>query len=130
MSVCSGSGIVTDSTSASTESNRHSSTRVPCSEKIAKLTPTPSQVAPSGYGDPGQTRMFVVDTEGFRYHVRGRGCNQTRQCRTANCELRTANRELEQHDYSRIRRPHAHGAATVEHPPRQRLPRAGDQHDV
>src|SRR4029450_12743213 len=77
MSVCSGSGIVTDSSSASTESNRQSSTRVPCSEKIAKLTPTPSQVAPSGYGVPGQTRMFVVDTEGFRYHVRGSGCNQT-----------------------------------------------------
>jgi hypothetical protein len=31
---------------------------VACSEKIAKLTPTPSQVAPSGYGAPGQTRIF------------------------------------------------------------------------
>src|SRR6185437_4974384 len=26
-----------------------------CSEKIAKLTPSPSQVAPSGYGRPGHT---------------------------------------------------------------------------
>src|SRR6476659_10818740 len=69
MSVCSGSGIVNDSTSASTESNRHSSTRVACSEKIAKLTPTPSQVAPSGYGVPGHTRMFEIGTEGLRYHV-------------------------------------------------------------
>src|SRR6185436_20015211 len=70
MSVCSGSGIVSDSTSASAESNRHSSTRVACSEKIAKLTPTPSQVAPSGYGAPGLTRIFEVGTEGVRYHVR------------------------------------------------------------
>src|SRR5512141_466789 len=62
MSVCSGSGIVTDSTSASTESNRHSSTRAACSEKIAKLTPTPSQVAPSGYGDPGQTLITRFGT--------------------------------------------------------------------
>ena len=46
MSVCSVSGIVSDSTSASTESNRQSSTRVACSENSAKLTPTPSHVAP------------------------------------------------------------------------------------
>ena len=55
MSVCSVSGMVSDSVSASSESNRHSSTRVACSENSAKLTPTPSQVAPSGYGAPGQT---------------------------------------------------------------------------
>src|SRR6188768_2938179 len=75
MSVCSGNGIVTDSTSSAGESNRHSSTRVACSEKIAKLTPTPSQVAPSGDGAPGHTRMFLVGTEGVRYHVPGRRCN-------------------------------------------------------
>src|SRR6185312_1404244 len=68
-----------DSTSASGESNRHSSTRVACSEKIAKLTPTPSQVAPSGDGAPGQTRIFLVGTEGVRYHVRARGCNASFQ---------------------------------------------------
>src|SRR5688500_19635343 len=62
MSVCSRSGIVSDSTSASGESNRQSSTRVACSEKTAKLTPTPSHVAPSGYGAPGQTRKCVVGT--------------------------------------------------------------------
>ena len=62
MSVCSGSGIVSDSTSASSESNRHSSTLVACSENRAKLTPTPSQVAPSGYGEPGQTRKCVLGT--------------------------------------------------------------------
>src|SRR6476660_8265223 len=62
MSVCSGSGIVNDSTSASAESNRHSSTRVACSEKTAKLTPTPSHVAPRGYGVPGQTRKLFFGT--------------------------------------------------------------------
>ena len=36
-------------------SNRHSSTFSACAEKIAKLTPSPSQVAPSGYGRPGHT---------------------------------------------------------------------------
>src|SRR5512143_3775238 len=66
MSVCSTSGIVTVSTSASAESNRHSSTRVACSEKIAKLTPTPSQVAPSGEGEPGHTRIFRRGTEDLR----------------------------------------------------------------
>src|SRR5688500_12365574 len=45
-----------DSRSASGESNRHSSTDVACSENRAKFTPRPSQVAPSGYGRPGQTR--------------------------------------------------------------------------
>src|SRR5215468_12488985 len=65
MSVCSGRGIVTDSTSSSAEANRQSSTRVACSEKIAKLTPTPSQVAPSGYGVPGQTRKLLFGTDVF-----------------------------------------------------------------
>src|ERR1700730_16942043 len=36
-------------------SNRHSSIFSACAEKIAKFTPSPSQVAPSGYGRPGQT---------------------------------------------------------------------------
>ena len=57
--------------SASAESNRQSSTRVACSEKIAKLTPTPSQVAPSGCGAPGQTRRLLLGTSHDKYHVRG-----------------------------------------------------------
>src|SRR5688572_7474033 len=57
MSVCSGSGIRWVSFLESTESKRHNSTLVPASEKIAKLTPAPSNVAPSGYGLPGQTLM-------------------------------------------------------------------------
>src|SRR5688572_5297079 len=36
-------------------SRRHSSTRSACLEKSAKLTPAPSQVAPSGKGRPRQT---------------------------------------------------------------------------
>lgn len=39
-----------DSLRARRASNRHSSTRVAFSEKIATLTPAPSHVAPSGYG--------------------------------------------------------------------------------
>src|SRR5262249_22642946 len=42
---------------AAGESNMQSSTLVAYSENRAKLTPAPSQVAPSGYGRPGQTRM-------------------------------------------------------------------------
>ncbi len=46
-------------------SKRHSSTRSATSLKSAKLVPLPSNVAPSGYGVPGQTstrpsRSFVV----------------------------------------------------------------------
>ena len=41
-------------------SNRHSSTLVALAENSAKLTPAPSQVAPSGCGDPGSTRSFVM----------------------------------------------------------------------
>ena len=48
-----------DSFSASGESNRHKSTRVAFSEYRAKFTPLPFQVAPSGYGRPGQTRIFI-----------------------------------------------------------------------
>src|SRR5262245_61599570 len=52
------SGISTRvSTPAS--SNRHSSTRSADSEKIEKLVPTPSNVAPSGYGWPGQICMHT-----------------------------------------------------------------------
>ncbi len=45
------------SISASAESNRHSSILAANSEKIAKFTPRPSQVAPRGCGEPGHTRM-------------------------------------------------------------------------
>ena len=44
-------------TASSSFVNRQSSTPVACSEKIEKLTPSPSQVAPWGYGTPGQTRI-------------------------------------------------------------------------
>src|SRR3989344_2110771 len=37
-------------------SNRHSSTLVACAENSAKLTPRPSQVAPSGNGWPSDIR--------------------------------------------------------------------------
>ena len=56
--------MVSDSLSPAAESNRHSSTRDACSENSAKLTPTPSHVAPSGYGVPGQTlidRLCTAD---------------------------------------------------------------------
>src|SRR5215210_3979647 len=82
MSVCSGRGIVSDSTSASGDENRHSSTRVACSEKIAKLTPRPSQVAPSGYGDPGQTRSGAIGTVGL--YCSGR---------SAKCEVRSGGKQ-------------------------------------
>src|SRR3982751_1103687 len=62
MSVCSGREMVRVSTSASRESKRQSSPRVACSENSAKFTPTPSQVAPSGYGAPGQTLMLFLGT--------------------------------------------------------------------
>src|SRR5437868_9754721 len=71
MSVCSVSGIVSDSLSASAESKRQSSTRVACSENSAKLTPTPSQVAPSGYGDPGQTLIDRLRTTELGITKRG-----------------------------------------------------------
>jgi len=44
-----------DSLVLSGESKTHNSTLVACSEKMAKLTPEPSQVAPRGYGEPGRT---------------------------------------------------------------------------
>src|SRR5436305_14452358 len=52
--------IRADSALASAESNRHSSTLVACSENRAKLTPAPSNAAPSGYDCPGQTRIQVT----------------------------------------------------------------------
>src|SRR5882724_5455688 len=52
--------------SASTESNRHNSTLVACSENNAKFTPFPSHVAPSGYEFPGQTRMVRPPVECVR----------------------------------------------------------------
>src|SRR5690349_15038308 len=41
-------------------SNRHSSTLVAWAENSAKLTPTPSQVAPSGNEWPSRTRGGVL----------------------------------------------------------------------
>src|SRR3979411_2948611 len=45
---------------ASMLSKRQRSTEVAISEKIAKLTPLPSQVAPSGYGYPSQIFTGVM----------------------------------------------------------------------
>src|SRR5258708_39943088 len=62
-SVFSARGMQCVSFAASAESNRQSSTLVACSEKRAKLTPAPSQVAPKGYGRPGQMRRGVTPNE-------------------------------------------------------------------
>src|SRR5436190_16772016 len=59
MSVCSCGGMRSLSFIASGESKRQSSTFVACAENSAKFTPTPVQVAPSGYGSPGQMRTKI-----------------------------------------------------------------------
>src|SRR4051794_28768096 len=65
MSVCSGRGTRLDSRLSSIESHRQSSTFDACSEKIAKFTPAPSHVAPSGYGRPGQTLIEYLCARRF-----------------------------------------------------------------
>src|SRR5919204_2166596 len=45
-----------DSVASSGPSKRQSSTPSACSLNSEKLTPSPSHVAPCGYGEPGQTR--------------------------------------------------------------------------
>src|SRR5690606_18966183 len=66
-------------------SNRQSSTRVACAENRAKLTPRPSQLAPSGNGVPSVTRerwcLRMVATSGFRRLGRARGTGFLQQCR-------------------------------------------------
>src|SRR5919201_876212 len=49
--------------SSALSSNRQSSTPVAFSEKRAKFTPEPSQIAPSGYGRPG--RFLTLDDRSF-----------------------------------------------------------------
>src|SRR5438874_12170250 len=44
-------------------SNRQSSTFSACAENSAKLVPRPSQVAPSGCGDPGERRTLALPDE-------------------------------------------------------------------
>src|SRR5437764_11061661 len=63
--------MVCDGAVASAASKRQSSTLSACSENSAKLTPAPSQVAPSGYERPGQTRMGN-SVESAGYESRGR----------------------------------------------------------
>src|SRR5207248_3067086 len=46
---------------ASRLSNKHSSTPVACSEKMAKLTPLSINVAPSGYGYPRKVFTEVIN---------------------------------------------------------------------
>src|SRR6185437_15564447 len=53
--------IFSDSIASLSRANRQSSTPVALSENSAKLTPSPSQVAPRGYGWPGQTRIMVLE---------------------------------------------------------------------
>src|ERR1700674_1004812 len=50
-------------------SNKQRCTSVACSEKIAKLTPSPSQVAPSGYGFPGQVLTVVITRAVVIHHA-------------------------------------------------------------
>src|SRR6266576_4242925 len=51
-------------------SNTTRSTPVAFAEYSAKFTPPPSQVAPSGYGRPGQTTLGIV-TQHFRGRAQG-----------------------------------------------------------
>src|SRR6267142_5476045 len=44
-------------------SNRQSSTLVALAEKSAKFVPRPSQVAPSGCGDPAESRALALGDE-------------------------------------------------------------------
>src|SRR6187397_2502870 len=58
------SGKVTRSTSRRpSRSNRHSSTLVALAENRAKFVPRPSQVAPSGCGEPDETCPLVLRNE-------------------------------------------------------------------
>src|ERR1700716_3410320 len=52
-------------------SNKQRCTSIACSEKMAKLTPSPSQVAPSGYGFPGQVLTVVIKRD-VSYRLRSR----------------------------------------------------------
>src|SRR5437867_4801318 len=60
-----------DSNGSSGCSNRHSSTASAFSEKIEKFTPSPSHVAPCGYGEPGQIR--TSGAFGLQEHAPQRG---------------------------------------------------------
>src|SRR5262249_21575265 len=64
------------SAAASTESNRQSSTSVAFSAKRAKLTPAPSQVAPSGYGCPGQTLIVASPRRNVFAYARSMICRR------------------------------------------------------
>src|SRR4030095_9488525 len=75
-SVCSVIGMRTFSWRASGESKRQRSTEAADSEKIAKFTPLPSQVAPRGYGYPSQTFTGVIEDEGV-YPILERGKQET-----------------------------------------------------
>src|SRR5918996_1809477 len=100
MSVCSVKGIVSDSLSVSAESNRQSSTRVACSEKMAKLTPTPSHVAPRGYGEPGQTRKRLVGTEDVTYHGWAEPCKSRPERDLSHTELMSCCRWFHDADFT------------------------------
>src|SRR4051794_4319307 len=67
-SVCSRIRMRTVSEAPVGSSNRHRSTASVCSLNRAKLTPLPSQVAPSGWGCPGDVLMVVMD--GYRCEIR------------------------------------------------------------
>src|SRR4051812_4645997 len=67
-------------------SNRQSSTLVAWAEKSAKLTPRPSQVAPSGFGRPSRIRVVVFGVVGKGSSFKGQFCNE---CRRASFPRRT-----------------------------------------
>src|SRR5262249_36514245 len=106
-SVCSRNGTRENSFVASTLSNKHSSTLVACSEKIAKLTPSPVHVAPSGYGLPGQDFNVVIRREVLIDHAkrtRNRRfvCKSTKFVAEKNCQQPETNRP-DNHERARRR---------------------------
>ena len=71
-----GQGMRAYSCVAPGESKRHNSTRVACSEKIAKLTPAPSQVAPRGKGRPGSVFIGMLRRRKRRFGLQKGGLSQ------------------------------------------------------
>src|SRR4051794_20805618 len=66
------------------ESKTTSSTACACAEYSAKLTPSPSHVAPSGYGRPGHTTVGVITRAGLEQtdrRARYAGSTQPRRSR-------------------------------------------------
>src|SRR3954471_4470211 len=88
MSVCSGRTTHFDGRVDSIESKRQSSTFDACSEKIAKFTPAPSHVAPSGYGRPGHTLIEETSVRESSVRPDESGCSKNRAQRERRKSLR------------------------------------------